>query len=49
LPRSTSHRHLSREEREARGIDEGFVRLSAGIEEPADLVRDLREALARDA
>lgn len=45
LPRLTSHRHLPREEREARGIDQGFVRLSAGIEEPADLVRDLREAL----
>lgn len=46
LPRSTSHRHLSAEERRARGIDPGFVRLSVGIEEAADLVRDLHEALS---
>ena len=45
LPRQTSHRYLSAEERAASGIDPGFVRLSVGIEEPEDLVRDLREAL----
>ncbi len=49
LPRTTSHRHLTRADREAQGIDEGFVRLSVGIEEPDDLVRDLTEALARGA
>ena len=45
VPRVTSHRHLSSEELEARGIDPGLVRLSLGIEEPEDLVRDLTEAL----
>jgi cystathionine gamma-synthase len=45
IPRVTSHRHLSPAERAARGIDEGLVRLSLGIEEPDDLVRDVTEAL----
>ena len=46
VPRETSHRAYSAEERAALGIDDGLVRLSFGIEEPEDLVRDLREALA---
>ncbi len=45
VPRLTSHRHLSAAELAARGIDEGLVRLSLGIEETADLVRDVTEAL----
>ncbi len=46
LPRETSHRPYSETQRAALGIEEGLVRLSLGIEEPDDLVRDLREALA---
>ena len=45
VPRKTSHRHLSPSELADRGIDEGLVRLSCGIEDPADLVRDVTEAL----
>jgi cystathionine gamma-synthase len=45
LPIETSHVHLSPEERARRGIEEGMVRLSVGIEEPEDLWRDLKEAL----
>jgi cystathionine beta-lyase/cystathionine gamma-synthase len=45
VPRVTSHRHLSDEERHRLGIDDGLVRLALGIEEPDDLVRDIREAL----
>ncbi len=45
VPAITSHRHLSATELSARGIDPGMVRLSLGIEEPEDLVRDLTEAL----
>jgi len=45
VPRMTSHRHLSAEQLAARGIDDGLVRLSFGIEDPADLVRDVSEAL----
>lgn len=44
-PSATSHRHLSADERARRGIDDGLVRLSLGIEEAADLVRDITEAL----
>ena len=46
VPAETSHRPFSDDERAALGIDEGLVRVSLGIEDPEDLVRDLREALA---
>jgi cystathionine beta-lyase/cystathionine gamma-synthase len=45
VPGETSHRAYSDEQRAALGIDDGLVRISLGIEEPEDLVRDLREAL----
>lgn len=45
-PRLTSHVHLSEAERGQRGIVPGMVRLSLGVEDPDDLVRDLTEALA---
>jgi len=45
VPAITSHRHLTKEERERRGIDDGLVRFSLGIEDPDDLVRDMTEAL----
>lgn len=37
--------HLTPAEREAKGITDGLVRLSAGLEDPADLEADLRQAL----
>ena len=45
VPAITSHRHLTPADRERRGIDDGLVRFSFGIEDPEDLVRDLTEAL----
>jgi cystathionine gamma-synthase len=45
VPRDTSHTHFTPEELAACGIDPGLVRISLGIEEPDDLVRDLSEAL----
>jgi methionine-gamma-lyase len=45
LPILTSHRYLTPSEREARGIPDGLVRLSLGVEEPEDLVRDVLHAL----
>ncbi len=45
LPAETSHRQLSAEERARRGIDDGMIRLSIGIEDAADLVADIRHAL----
>ncbi len=44
-PRTTSHVELSAEDREALGIPEALVRYSVGIEETADLVSDLQQAL----
>lgn len=44
-PRYTSHVGLSREEREAQGIPDGFVRLSIGVEDHRDLIADFEEAL----
>lgn len=45
VPGETSHRHLSPVQRRSRGIDDGLVRVSLGIEDPEDLIRDLTEAL----
>jgi len=44
-PASMTHAGLPRAEREAAGITDGLVRLSVGIEEPADLQADLEQAL----
>jgi len=44
-PAGTSHKFLSAEERAACGITEGLVRLSVGLEDPADLERELSAAL----
>lgn len=45
-PATTSHVECTPEEREAMGIPEGLVRYSVGIEDPEDLVSDLRRALS---
>ena len=44
-PATSSHRSLTEAEREQVGISEGLVRLSAGIEDPADIQADLEQAL----
>ncbi len=45
-PRFTSHAGLSADERAAAGIPDGFLRLSLGLEDPADLIDDLTRGLA---
>lgn len=45
-PATTSHAGLSPEERARRGISDGLVRLSVGLEATEDLVEDLGRALA---
>ncbi|HWQ15891.1 MAG TPA: aminotransferase class I/II-fold pyridoxal phosphate-dependent enzyme [Roseiflexaceae bacterium] len=45
-PMMSSHRDLTPEQRAARGIGDGMVRLSIGIEDVDDLLADLRDALA---
>jgi cystathionine beta-lyase len=44
-PATMSHGSMPREERLARGITDGLVRLSVGLEDPDDLIRDLANAL----
>ncbi len=45
-PATMTHASIPAELRQARGIDDGLVRLSVGIEEVSDLQEDLRQALA---
>lgn len=46
-PSMTSHVECTAEERAAAGIPEGLVRYSTGIEDVADLIADLEQALAQ--
>ena len=44
-PATTTHQRLSPEQRAVLGIGDGLVRLSVGLEDPADLLADLAQAL----
>lgn len=44
-PATTTHQRLTPEQRAALGIGDGLLRLSVGLEDPADLIADLRGAL----
>jgi cystathionine gamma-synthase/cystathionine gamma-lyase len=44
-PGRMTHGSIPKEERERRGVHDGLLRLSVGIEDIADLLDDLREAL----
>jgi cystathionine beta-lyase/cystathionine gamma-synthase len=46
LPIYTSHHRMSTAELAAAGVSPGTVRMSIGLEDPADLLADLRQALA---
>lgn len=46
-PAMMSHAAMPREERQARGITDGLVRLSVGLEAAEDLLADLESALKR--
>ena len=45
-PYTTTHHGLTPEERARRGIADSMLRLSIGLEDPADLIADLEQALA---
>ncbi|MDQ3809826.1 MAG: cystathionine gamma-synthase [Chloroflexota bacterium] len=45
LPALMTHASLPADRRAEIGIDDGLIRLSVGIEEPEDLITDLRQAL----
>ncbi len=44
-PATMTHASVPRREREAHGVTDGLVRLSCGIEDPADLAEDVLHAL----
>ncbi len=46
LPIYTSHHRMSTAELAVAGVSPGTVRMSIGLEDPADLLADLRQALA---
>ena len=46
-PATTTHNKLSRAERRDAGIGDGLVRLSIGLEDPQDLMADLKQALLK--
>lgn len=46
-PATTTHQRLKPEDRAALGIGEGFIRFSAGLEHPDDLIEDLTAALEK--
>ena len=45
-PASTTHQQLNPEERAAAGLSDDFIRLSVGIEDVADIIEDIDQALA---
>jgi O-acetylhomoserine (thiol)-lyase len=46
-PASTTHQQLTREEQEATGVTEDFIRLSIGLEDTADIKADIDQALKK--
>ncbi len=44
-PASTTHRNIGAEARAAMGITDGMLRLSVGLEDTADLIADLKQAM----
>ena len=45
-PATMTHASIPAEQRQARGVDDGLLRLSVGIEDVDDLREDLRQAMA---
>jgi methionine-gamma-lyase len=43
-PASTTHSGVSLEAREAAGVTDGLIRISIGLEDPADLIEDLKQS-----
>jgi methionine-gamma-lyase len=46
-PASMTHSSMGKEAREAAGITDGLVRLSVGIEHADDIIKDIKQALAK--
>jgi O-acetylhomoserine (thiol)-lyase len=48
-PASTTHQQLTKEEQEATGVTEDFIRLSVGLEDVEDIKEDIDQALKKAA
>ena len=46
-PATMTHADVPAEERHARGLTDGLVRISVGIEDPVDIIDDLKQALEK--
>jgi cystathionine beta-lyase/cystathionine gamma-synthase len=46
-PATITHEHMTPQERAEAGIDDGLIRLSVGLENAADIIADLEQALTR--
>lgn len=46
-PASMTHSELSPEERKKSGISDSLIRLSVGLEEPEDIIQDLKQAFGK--
>jgi cystathionine gamma-lyase len=46
-PATMTHAEVPKEDREARGLTDGLVRISVGIEDVEDIIADLEQALAK--
>ena len=46
-PASTTHQQLSKQEQEATGVTEDFIRLSIGLEDVEDIKADINQALGK--
>ena len=46
-PASTTHHGVGPEVREAMGVGEGMLRMNVGLEDPADVIADLDQALGK--
>ena len=44
-PASTTHQQMTAEQLQAAGVGEDMIRLSVGLEDPDDIIADLRQAL----
>jgi O-acetylhomoserine (thiol)-lyase len=49
LPATTTHQQLTRDEQEATGVTEDYIRLSVGLEDVRDLKTDIDQALRQAA
>jgi O-acetylhomoserine (thiol)-lyase len=46
-PSSTTHQQLTREEQEATGVTEDYIRISVGLEDIEDIKEDIDQALRK--